>query len=114
MANILLGFIIQQQTNQLMSFLPMVLIMVVFYFLLFLPMQRQKKQQKALIENLKSGDTVVTTGGIVGTVYRINSEDDTLVLQVKPDNIKLQVSRASVTATTGSGPSAGATGGKKS
>ena len=95
-----LGFIIQQQPNQLMSFLPMVLIMVVFYFLLFLPMQRQKKQQKAMIESLKNGDSVVTSGGIVGTVYRINNEDDTLVLQVKPDNIKLQVSRASVTATS--------------
>ncbi len=86
-----------------MQFLPMVLIMVVFYFLLFLPMQRQKKQQKAMIDNLKSGDTVVTTGGIVGTVYRINNEDDTLVLQVKPDNIKLQVSRAAVSGLSGAG-----------
>lgn len=74
----------------------MVLIMVVFYFLLFLPMQRQKKQQKTMIDSLKSGDAVVTSGGIVGTIYRVNSEDDTLVLQVKPDNIKLQISRAAV------------------
>ncbi|MBY0504285.1 MAG: preprotein translocase subunit YajC [Bryobacteraceae bacterium] len=93
----------------------MVLIMVVFYFLLFLPMQRQKKQQKAMVDSLKSGDVVVTSGGIVGTVYRINKEDDTLVLQVKPDNIKLQISRASVTATTVTGPAAtGSTGEKKS
>ncbi len=95
----------------------MVLIMVVFYFLLFLPMQRQKKQQKAMVDSLKSGDAVVTTGGIVGTIYRINTEDDTLVLQVKPDNIKLQVSRASVSATVtpaaGSAVSGGS-GGKKS
>ena len=93
----------------------MVLIMVVFYFLLFLPMQRQKKQQKALVDNLKSGDAVVTTGGIVGTVYRINNEDDTLVLQVKPDNIKLQISRAAVSGIAGSGiAGSGATGGTKS
>lgn len=93
----------------------MVLIMVVFYFLLFLPMQRQKKQQKALVDNLKSGDAVVTTGGIVGTVYRINNEDDTLVLQVKPDNIKLQISRASVSGIAGSGiAGSGAPGGTKS
>ena len=93
----------------------MVLIMVVFYFLLFLPMQRQKKQQKALVDNLKCGDAVVTTGGIVGTVYRINNEDDTLVLQVKPDNIKLQISRASVSGIAGSGiAGSGATGGTKS
>ena len=101
--NILLALFVQQQPSQLLSFLPMVLIMVVFYFLLFLPMQRQKKQQKALVDNLKSGDSVVTTGGIVGTVYRINNEDDTLVLQVKPDNIKLQISRAAVSGFTGSG-----------
>ncbi len=94
--NIVLGFFIQQQPNQLLGFLPMVLIMVVFYFLLFLPMQRQKKQQKTMIDSLKSGDAVVTSGGIVGTIYRVNSEDDTLVLQVKPDNIKLQISRAAV------------------
>ena len=99
--NILLAFFIQQQPNQLLQFLPMVLIMVVFYFLLFLPMQRQKKQQKEMIDSIKSGDAVVTTGGLVGTVYRINSEDDTLVLQVKPDNIKLQISRASVTGLAG-------------
>ena len=99
--NILLALFIQQQPNQLLSFLPMVLIMVVFYFLLFLPMQRQKKQQKTLIDSLKSGDLVVTTGGIVGTVYRINNEDDTLVLQVKPDNIKLQISRSAVSGLTG-------------
>ncbi len=93
----------------------MVLIMVVFYFLLFLPMQRQKKQQKALVDNLKSGDAVVTTGGIVGTVYRINNEDDTLVLQVKPDNIKLQISRAAVSGIASSGiAGSGATGGTKS
>ena len=82
----------------------MVLPIVMFagmYLLLILPMQRQKKQQKQLIESLKSGDSVVTTGGIVGTVYRINDGDDTLVLQVKPDNIKLQISRASVTGIAG-------------
>lgn len=113
--NILLALFVQQQPSQLLSFLPMVLIMVVFYFLLFLPMQRQKKQQKALVDNLKSGDAVVTTGGIVGTVYRINNEDDTLVLQVKPDNIKLQISRASVSGIAGSGiAGSGATGGTKS
>lgn len=113
--NILLALFVQQQPSQLLSFLPMVLIMVVFYFLLFLPMQRQKKQQKALVDNLKSGDAVVTTGGIVGTVYRINNEDDTLVLQVKPDNIKLQISRASVSGIAGSGiAGSGAPGGTKS
>jgi preprotein translocase subunit YajC len=64
------------------------------YFLLFLPMQRQKKQQQKMLSELKSGDVVVTTGGIVGTVTGLDK--DTLVIRVKPDNLKLQVTRACV------------------
>jgi len=57
-------------------------------------MQRQKKQTQTMLAGLQNGNTVVTSGGIVGTIVAI--EDDTLVLRVKPDNIKLQVSRSSV------------------
>jgi len=81
-------------SNPLTSFLPLILIVVIFYFLVFMPMQRQKKQQQQMLTNLQSGNEVVTTGGIVGTVVSING--DTLILRVKPDNIKLQVTRAAV------------------
>jgi preprotein translocase subunit YajC len=81
--------------NPLLQFLPLILIFGIFYFLLFLPMQRQKKQQQKMLSELKSGDIVLTNGGIVGTITAIN-EDDTLVIRVKPDNIKLQVARGSV------------------
>ena len=57
-------------------------------------MQRQKKQTQTMLAGLQNGNTVVTSGGIVGTIIAI--EDDILVLRVKPDNIKLQVSRSSV------------------
>ncbi len=59
-----------------------------------MPMQRQKKQTQAMLKNLQNGQTVVTTGGIVGTIVTIN--DDTLIIRVKPDNIKLQVNRGAV------------------
>ena len=49
-----------------------------------------------MIANLKNGDMVLTSGGIVGAIVSVNN-DDTLILRVRPDNIKLQVSRASVT-----------------
>ncbi len=49
--------------------LPIVVIFGIFYFLLFLPMQKQKKQQKKMLAELKTGDTVVTNGGIVGHHY---------------------------------------------
>ena len=77
-----------------MSFLPLVFIVAIFYFLVFMPMQRQKKQQAQMLANLQTGSEVLTTGGILGTIVSIS--DSTLVLRVKPDNIKLQVSRSAV------------------
>ena len=79
----------------MLSFLPILLIFGIFYFLLFLPMQRQKKQQQKMLRELQNGNTVLTSGGIVGTIVTIG-DDDTLVLRVKPDNVKLQVARSSV------------------
>ncbi len=59
-----------------------------------MPMQRQKKRQAEMLANLKSGDQVVTSGGIVGTVTAV--ENDTIIIRVKPDNLKLQISRSAV------------------
>ena len=81
--------------SSLLGFLPILLIFGIFYFLLFLPMQRQKKNQQKMLSSLQNGQTVLTSGGIVGTIISIG-EDDTLVLRVKPDNIKLQVARSAV------------------
>jgi preprotein translocase subunit YajC len=76
--------------------LPILLIFGVFYFLLFLPMQRQKKNTQKMLAGLQNGNSVTTSGGIIGTIVAIDDDDQTLVLRVKPDNIKIQVSRASV------------------
>src|SRR5580692_7603629 len=95
-----LGFFLLQQaapsaqTNPLMSFLPLVFIVAIFYFLVFMPMQKQKKQQAQMLASLQTGTDVLTTGGIVGTIISIS--DTTLVLRVKPDNVKLQVMRSAV------------------
>jgi preprotein translocase subunit YajC len=92
---VLLNLFLQQSSpNSLVGFVPILLIFAIFYFLLFLPMQRQKKQQKKMLEELQNGNTVLTSGGIVGTIVSIDG--DTLVLRVKPDNIKLQVARSAV------------------
>ena len=58
-------------------------------------MQRQKKNQQKMLTSLQNGNTVLTSGGIVGTIISIG-DDDTLVLRVKPDNVKLQVARSAV------------------
>lgn len=82
------------QPNTLFSLLPMILIFGIFYFLLFLPMQRQKKAQKEMLAALQAGQTVQTTGGIIGTILQM--DDDTLVLRIKPDNVRIQVARSAV------------------
>ena len=87
--------------NSLLGLLPILLIFGIFYFLLFLPMQRQRKQQQKMLAALQNGQVVVTSGGIVGTIVAIEG-DDTLVLRVKPDNVKLQVSRSSVSSLVSS------------
>lgn len=82
--------------GQLQLMLPFVLIAVVFYFLVFMPMQKQKKQTQQMQTSLKNGTVVLTSGGIVGTIVSVN-DDETLTIRVKPDNLKLQVARVSVT-----------------
>jgi preprotein translocase subunit YajC len=81
--------------SSMLGFLPLLLIIVIFYLLVFMPMQRQRKKQQQMISSLQNGQTVLTSGGIVGTIVTVN--DDTLILRVRPDNVKLQVSRGSVT-----------------
>lgn len=92
----LFAIFLQQQTpsNPIAQFAPYILIGAVFYFLLFMPMQRQKKRQQQMLNDLKNGDNVVTSGGIVGTITAV--ESDTIVLRVKPDNLKLQFARSAV------------------
>ena len=84
-----------------MGFLPILLIFGIFYFLLFLPMQKQRKQTQRMLATLQNGNTVVTSGGIVGTIVAIDG-DETLVLRVKPDNIKIQVARSAVSSVVSS------------
>ena len=91
-----LSFFFQSASpNALVGFLPILLIFAIFYFLLFMPMQRQRKQQQRMLRELQNGDVVVTNGGIIGTIVSIG-EDDTLVLRVKPQDLKIQFSRSAV------------------
>jgi preprotein translocase subunit YajC len=85
----------------LSGLLPIVLMIGIFYFLVFMPMRRQQKNQKEMIKSLQNGQTVLTSGGIIGTIVAVNN-DDTLILRIKPDNLKIQVARNSVTNVVGS------------
>jgi preprotein translocase subunit YajC len=74
----------------LFSLLPFLLIFAVFYFLLIVPQQRQRKKHKQMLEDLKKGDRVMTTGGLLGTVSNIHK--DVVTLQMG-DNIKMKVKK---------------------
>ncbi len=92
-----LAFFLQQQptANPATGTLFMLVAMGgIFYFLVFMPMQRQKKQQAQMLASLEAGSEILTTGGIVGTI--VNISGDMLVVRVKPDNIKLQIARSAV------------------
>ena len=83
----------------------MVAIFAIFYFLLIMPQQRKQKKWQEMLKQIKSGDRVVTSGGLTGVILSV--KDDTVVLRVPPDNIKLEVARSSiVTLTTARGQAA--------
>jgi preprotein translocase subunit YajC len=83
-------------TNSFLSgLLPIVLMIAIFYFLVFMPMRKQQRNQKQMLKTLQNGQTVLTSGGIIGTIVSVN--DDTLILRIKPDNLKIQVARSAVT-----------------
>jgi preprotein translocase subunit YajC len=93
----LFSIVLQQpSSNPILGFLPLLVIVGIFYVLVFMPMQRQKKQQQQMLKDLQNGNIVLTSGGIVGTIVTINN-DDTLILRVKPDNVKIQVARSAIT-----------------
>ena len=72
----------------------MVAIFAIFYFLLIMPQQRRQKKWQAMLTQIKPGDRVVTSGGITGVV--MSAKDDSLILRVAPDNIKIEVARSSI------------------
>ena len=71
------------------QFIPLILIFVIFYFFLIRPQQKKVKEHKVMVANLKRGDKVVTSGGIVGTVERI-MENDKAEIQIS-ENVKVEI-----------------------
>ena len=71
------------------QFIPLILIFVIFYFFLIRPQQKKVKEHKAMVEGLKRGDKVVTSGGITGTVERI-IDNDTAEVEIA-ENVKVEI-----------------------
>jgi preprotein translocase subunit YajC len=77
------------------QFIPLILIFIIFYFFLIRPQQKRVKDHKAMVEGLKRGDEVITSGGIIGTVERV-MEDDRIEVLIE-ENTKVQIIRSTVT-----------------
>ena len=82
-----------QATSGLLSFLPLVIIMVIFYVLLILPAQRRQKATQAMLSAIKNGDKVVTSGGLYGTI--VGLEGETVQLRIA-DQVKVKVARTAI------------------
>jgi preprotein translocase subunit YajC len=80
--------------SALIQFLPLVLIFVVFYFLLIRPQQRKTKDHKAMLDALRRGDRVVTGGGIIGTVARVENPEEVTVDIA--DGVRVRVLRSTI------------------
>ena len=71
------------------QFIPLILIFVIFYFFLIRPQQKKVKDHKLMVENIKRGDKVVTSGGLIATVERV-MENDRAEIQIS-DNVKVEI-----------------------
>jgi len=82
----------------LASFLPFLLIIVVFYFLLIRPQQTRQKRWQEMLGKLKNGDRVTTSGGIRGVILSI--KDDAIQLRIPPDNLRIEVVKSAIASVT--------------
>jgi preprotein translocase subunit YajC len=83
----------QSGGSSITLFLPLVLIMVIFYFLMIMPAQKRQKKLNEMLRNLKNGDKVITNGGIYGVV--VGLEDDAVQLRIA-EQVKVKVSRSAI------------------
>ena len=74
------------------QFIPLILIFIIFYFFLIRPQQKKAKDHKTMVENLKRGDKVVTSGGIVGTIERV-IDSEKVEVEIS-DNVKVEIVRS--------------------
>jgi preprotein translocase subunit YajC len=85
------------------AFVPLILMFVIFYFLLIRPQQKKQKQHRTMIENLKKGDRIITSGGVHG---RITNVDENVLTVEIADQVKVKLNRGNVATTLQTAPPA--------
>jgi preprotein translocase subunit YajC len=81
------------QPGGIALFLPLILIMIIFYFLMIMPAQRRQKKVAEMLKNLKAGDKVITNGGIYGTI--VGLEDEAVQLRIA-EQVKVKLARSAI------------------
>jgi preprotein translocase subunit YajC len=89
----ILAALVQAQPSGIALFLPLILIMVIFYFLMILPAQRRQKKVSEMLKALKTGDKIITNGGIYGTI--VGLEDEAVQLRVA-EQVRMKVARSAI------------------
>lgn len=89
--------------DTLYTLMPLILLILIMYFLLIRPQKKKERQINEMRSNIKAGDNIITIGGIYGTVSRV--KDDSLIIQVGADKTKLEVTRWSISKVVEEGPS---------
>ncbi len=89
------------QVNPLVQLIPFALVLAIFYFVILLPTRNKQKKVQEFLAALKVGDKVVTSGGIFGSIAKIN--EDAIQLQIAP-NVRVDISRAAIVGYQGQAP----------
>jgi preprotein translocase subunit YajC len=84
-----------KQGNPLLSFLPLLAIIVIMYFLLLRPQAKRQKEHKKMQESIQKGDRILTVGGIIGTIAGIDEKENLVIVKIA-DNVKVEMTKSSV------------------
>ena len=90
-----------QAGNPLVQLIPFALVLAIFYFVILLPMKKRQKKVQEFLSALKVGDRVITTGGLYGSITKVNEQS--VHLQVAP-NVRLEVARSAIVGYQGQAP----------
>ena len=78
-----------------LGLMPIILVMIIFYFLLIRPQQKRAKQHKAMLAELKRGDKIITNGGLTGTIVKVVDDSETIEVEIAKD-VKVSVVRTMI------------------
>ncbi|WPX96928.1 preprotein translocase subunit YajC [Candidatus Bandiella euplotis] len=81
--------------QMLQNIAPLLIIMVIFYFLVIRPQQKKLRDHQNMVNNLKKGDKVVTAGGIIGTISKVEAQDGVLLVEIAPE-VKVKIKKETV------------------